>query len=415
MKPYYRYVEDVASGKVTVGENIKLAISRFQKDLERQDLELKEDVVDNAIDFISTLKHFTGKSSGNNFILEDWQAFIVANIVGWYWKGTKSRRYTSSYIEISRKQGKALALTTKIPTPEGWTTMGELKEGDMILGADGKPTKVTFVTPVQINHQCYKVTFEDGEEVIADADHNWFVRDKSNKCLIRTTQELLHHYKHKRKDGKGTEYLYRVPMNKAVELPEAKLPIDPYTLGLWLGDGTTNKPCFTVHKDDLDMYDALIPMFGQYKTHPYCKNPNTLEVAFTGDKGKDNSVLRHKLKDAEVLAYKHIPSIYLRASKEQRLALLQGLMDTMVLQEQTDSANLFRRMQMQQMDYVSYQLLWESNILEGKRYLFAMVRNVMQYKEYNSLQTKHYPALDLKGSMIGLKTHLINGCCGKAL
>ena len=72
MKPYYRYVEDVSSGKVVVGENIKLAIRRFQTDLERDDLEFREDVVDNAIDFISTLKHFTGKSSGKNFVMEDW-------------------------------------------------------------------------------------------------------------------------------------------------------------------------------------------------------------------------------------------------------------------------------------------------------------------------------------------------------
>lgn len=106
MKPYYRYVEDVSSGKVVVGENIKLAIQRFQNDIQREDLVFKEDVVDGAIDFISTLKHFTGKSSGQNFILEDWQAFIVANIVGWYWKDTDNRRYSSSYIEISRKQGK---------------------------------------------------------------------------------------------------------------------------------------------------------------------------------------------------------------------------------------------------------------------------------------------------------------------
>lgn len=64
MKGYYRYVEDVASGKVIVGGNIKLAIQRFQMDLQREELEFREDVVDGAIDFISTLKHFTGKSSG---------------------------------------------------------------------------------------------------------------------------------------------------------------------------------------------------------------------------------------------------------------------------------------------------------------------------------------------------------------
>lgn len=106
MKPYYQYVDNVVSGNIVVGENIRLAVQRFQRDLQRDDLEFREEVVDGAIDFISTLKHFTGKSSGQNFILEDWQAFIVANIVGWYWKDTDNRRYSSSYIEISRKQGK---------------------------------------------------------------------------------------------------------------------------------------------------------------------------------------------------------------------------------------------------------------------------------------------------------------------
>ena len=72
MKPYYRYADDVGNGKVVVGENIKLAVGRFQADLKRDDLEFREDVVDNAISFISTLKHFTGKSSGKNFILQDW-------------------------------------------------------------------------------------------------------------------------------------------------------------------------------------------------------------------------------------------------------------------------------------------------------------------------------------------------------
>ena len=72
MKQYYKYINDVSNGKVVVGENIKLAVARFLKDLERDDLEFREDVVDKAISFIGTLKHFTGKSSGKNFHLENW-------------------------------------------------------------------------------------------------------------------------------------------------------------------------------------------------------------------------------------------------------------------------------------------------------------------------------------------------------
>lgn len=105
MKPYYRYAEDVTEGKIVCGDNIKLACRRFLNDLKRPDLDFREAVVDRAIGFISTLKHFAGKSSGKNFILEDWQQFIIANIVGFYWLSGE-RRFTSSYIEVSRKNGK---------------------------------------------------------------------------------------------------------------------------------------------------------------------------------------------------------------------------------------------------------------------------------------------------------------------
>lgn len=328
MKPYYKYVDDVLNGNVITGANIQLACQRFQEDLNRDDLEFRESVVDRALAFISTMKHFKGKASGQNFILEPWQQFVVANIVGFYWKGTNDRRYSSSYIEVSRKNGKALSLDTPIPTPKGWTTMGQLKVGDEVLGRDGQPTKVTFVTPIQYNHQCFKVSFEDGETVIADKDHNWYVRDKSNKEFVATTEQILPKYKRERKDGKGTEYLYRVPMNLAIELPAANLPIDPYVLGLWLGDGISAKPAFTVHQDDLAMYDYVSSIYGQYKVYVDKRNTKVYTISWAGDKGQDNSQLRHQLVELNLLNNKHIPDVYLRASKEQRLALLQGLMDT---------------------------------------------------------------------------------------
>lgn len=106
MKGYYHYVNDVLNGKIVVGELIKLACQRFKDDLQREDIYFNESVVDNAINFIGTLKHFMGKSSGKHFKLENWQQFIIANIVGWYWKDGNTRRFTSSYIEVSRKNGK---------------------------------------------------------------------------------------------------------------------------------------------------------------------------------------------------------------------------------------------------------------------------------------------------------------------
>ena len=73
MKLYYEYASKVLNNEITVGETIKLACKRFQNDLKRGNLEFREDKVDRAISFISTLKHFTGKHSGKPFILEDWQ------------------------------------------------------------------------------------------------------------------------------------------------------------------------------------------------------------------------------------------------------------------------------------------------------------------------------------------------------
>ena len=106
MKLYNEYSNKVLNGTIITGKSIQLACKRFQSDLQREDLEFIESKVDRAIEFISKLKHFTGKHSGQSFILEGWQQFIIANIIGFYWKETGTRRFSSSYIEVSRKQGK---------------------------------------------------------------------------------------------------------------------------------------------------------------------------------------------------------------------------------------------------------------------------------------------------------------------
>ena len=73
--------------------------------------------------------------------------------------------------------GKALALDTPLPTPAGWTTMGEVRVGDQLLGSDGKPTRVVAATEVMHGRPCYAVEFDDGEVIIADANHQWLTWD----------------------------------------------------------------------------------------------------------------------------------------------------------------------------------------------------------------------------------------------
>ena len=69
--------------------------------------------------------------------------------------------------------GKALALSTPLPTPTGWTTMGEVKIGDRLIGADGRPVTVVAATEVMHGRPCYEVEFSDGEVILADAQHQW--------------------------------------------------------------------------------------------------------------------------------------------------------------------------------------------------------------------------------------------------
>jgi replicative DNA helicase len=88
--------------------------------------------------------------------------------------------------------GKALALDTPLPTPTGWTTMGEVRAGDQLLGSDGKPTQVVAATEVMHGRPCYEVEFDDGEVIVADADHQWLTWNPAASVppQVVTTREV---------------------------------------------------------------------------------------------------------------------------------------------------------------------------------------------------------------------------------
>ena len=117
-KPYYLYALDVVNNKITTGNLVKLSCQRFLDDLQREDLVFKVDKADEVIDFIGIMKHSTGDFNGQQFTLLDWQQWVVANIYGFYWLDN-TRKYSTAYIEIARKNGKtqlsaALALYSLI-------------------------------------------------------------------------------------------------------------------------------------------------------------------------------------------------------------------------------------------------------------------------------------------------------------
>lgn len=103
---WHTYATSVVDGKTVACNHVKQACQRYLDDLNDERLEFRLDRVAHCVSFIRMLKHFSGVANGKPFILEPWQLFIVANIVGWYWKGTGKRRFNEAYISIARKNGK---------------------------------------------------------------------------------------------------------------------------------------------------------------------------------------------------------------------------------------------------------------------------------------------------------------------
>ena len=254
--------------------------------------------------------------------------------------------------------GKALALDTPIPTPTGWTTMGQLAAGDQVLDNHGRPCKVTFATPVMLDHPCYEVTFDDGATIVADAEHQWFAydfpawksfrqaqyrtgrsvkypqlaRDQSgHRRLPRvvTTQQMVDEGIHACKDGRPNWYL---PLAKPLDLPEAELPVDPYVLGCWLGDGKTSGSEMTVGEEDHEHFREEFRKpgyrFERRGALQWATVPVAGKGAWQGHAGSGRVLTRElQLIGLLRLSRKHIPAAYMRASAAQRLAVLQGLLD----------------------------------------------------------------------------------------
>ena len=191
-KKYTQYADDIISGKIPSCKYVKMACERYLSWFEKDDRYFDAEAVEKVITFISKLKHFTGKYNNQPFLLEPWQKFIIYNLFGWKKKKDNLRLIRNFYLELGRKNGKALDISTKIPTPNGYTTMGDLKVGDEVFDKDGNITKVTFVTPIKYNHKCYEVTFSDCEKIIADEEHNWLVdRWHKNNFHVETTKEII--------------------------------------------------------------------------------------------------------------------------------------------------------------------------------------------------------------------------------
>jgi replicative DNA helicase len=131
--------------------------------------------------------------------------------------------------------GKALALDTPLPAPGGWTTMGQVAAGDLLVGADGKPTRVVAATEVMRGRPCYRVEFSDGETIVADESHQWLTWTSHAAGFVPpqivTTGEMATAL---RCPALGGQSRYAVAMARPLDLPEAALPVPSRALGAML-------------------------------------------------------------------------------------------------------------------------------------------------------------------------------------
>ena len=158
-------------------------------------------------------------------------------------------------------EGRALDPDTPVPTPDGWRRLDDLAEGSKVFDENGRIRYVTARADWD-DRPCYRVTFGDGTSIIADANHQWvtqnlYERTKAKPGKVRTTAEIAKSVK-----ASGGSSNHAIGWASALDYPEQLLPIDPYVLGLWLGDGHSRAATITCHADDIEETTALIEAAG---------------------------------------------------------------------------------------------------------------------------------------------------------
>jgi len=251
-----------------------------------------------------------------------------------------------------------LSLDTPIPTPNGWSTMGDLSVGDRVYDHAGVPCKVVAKSQVW-KAKPLRVTFSDGSFVDAHPDHLWTVFERNAHSVYtnshaaygenwpewknrRTSRTLTLTTKQLQQAGvRNAKGMRRWTIPNALPLicQDQDLPIDPYLLGMWLGDGSKSSPTITCHRDDYSHYESEFRSGGVYSRYRNVSkaaaigSPNTCVLAFSVNEGRDlpshtaDSAAK-RLRAIGVWQNKHIPQEYLRSSYQARLRLLQGLMDS---------------------------------------------------------------------------------------
>lgn len=235
--------------------------------------------------------------------------------------------------------GKAENVDNLISTPTGWVRMGDLKVGDIIHNENGGTTTITGVFPQGIE-DIYRVHFRDGRYSDVSLDHLWCIIDNSQTRKVKTTKEILEYIGPKGYRGWKTDDKHRgqyVPLTRPVEYYGRELKIDPYLLGVLIGDGglTTNQVRIYINSKDTDIIDKI--KFNNLHPDIYLDSKklhgiNMFNVVVRNKDGFGSNSVKNALLEYGLMNKrsweKFIPEDFMYGTVEQRFELVRGLIDT---------------------------------------------------------------------------------------
>lgn len=212
------YAEQAANpaNRGRFGKWVRLAAHRFIDDLKRAQkartpFHFDPERANHACGFIECLPHVEGKWDTPNIVLHPSHVFFLVCLFG-FRQPDGSRRFTTALFATARKNAKALALDTPIPTPSGWRLMRDVQAGDEVFGADGATRRVLATSEVFIGKPCYRLMFSDGSQIVASADHLWATTQRGRKHTeVVTTEQIARSVRISGPDG-VIEHNHSVPV-----------------------------------------------------------------------------------------------------------------------------------------------------------------------------------------------------------
>lgn len=208
-------------------------------------------------------------------MLWGWWTKEVANQLHYFYEDFAAGRRPKLALSAPPQHGKQVINPTPVLTTKGWTTHGQLRVGDEVFHPSGQATRVTALSAETEAH-C-RVELTNGEVIYCHDLHEWTVIQRSRRgAKLRTmeTQELM---RERLSDGqseigkRGHHFMFHLPRVQPIAGVKQRLPVAPYALGAWLGDGTRSKPMITAGIRDtavVEEFERLGYLISARHKHP---------------------------------------------------------------------------------------------------------------------------------------------------